>query len=145
MGWQARRLIQEEAARLLGLTSGPSAATSTVMTKRAWSVRSDKPLARVSRRWAPVDEATRIEALYRECFEGWNVKHLYSFYCRCRGGERSHTRVKNRLVRWRVSLSETDNSKQIPVFVETAMSRGVWGGFPGSYPESLFFSLFGSC
>ena len=51
----------------------------------------DKRLGQVSARRAPVDEVVRTEALYRERYEGWNVKHFYSFYRRVHGGGRAAT------------------------------------------------------
>ena len=63
----------------------------------------DKCLGQVSARRAPVDEpvdeVVRTEALYRERYEGWNVKHFHSFYRREHGGRRSYTRVKRTLQR----------------------------------------------
>ena len=46
----------------------------------------DKRLGQVSARRAPVDEGVRTEGLYRERYEGWNMKHFYSFYRREHGG-----------------------------------------------------------
>ena len=46
-----------------------------------------------------VDEVVRTEALYRERYEGWSVKHFYSFYRREHDGERSYTWVNNTLQR----------------------------------------------
>ena len=54
----------------------------------------DKRLEQVSARRAPVDEVVRTEALYRERYQGWNVKHFYSFYRRRHAGTRSYTWVK---------------------------------------------------
>ena len=59
----------------------------------------DKRLGQVSARRAPVDEVLRTEALYRERYDGWNVKHFYSFYRREHEGRRSYTWVKNTLQR----------------------------------------------
>ena len=59
----------------------------------------DKRLGQVSARRTPVDEVVRTETLYRERYDGWNVKHFYSFYRRRHGGERSYTWVKNTLQR----------------------------------------------
>ena len=39
----------------------------------------DKRLGQVSSRRALVDEVVRTEALYRERYESWNVKHFYRF------------------------------------------------------------------
>ena len=82
-GWQERRLTQEEAARLLGVCE---------RTFRRYVDRYedegldgvDKRLGEVSARRDPVDEV-----LYREHYEGWNVKHFYSFYGRRHAGTRS--------------------------------------------------------
>ena len=41
----------------------------------------------------------RTEAVYRERYDGWNVKHFYSFYRREHAGTRSYTWVKNTLQR----------------------------------------------
>ena len=41
----------------------------------------------------------RTEALYRERYDGWNVKHFYSFYRHEHAGMRSYTWVKNTLQR----------------------------------------------
>ena len=51
----------------------------------------DKRLSQVSARRAPVDEVVRTEALYRERYDGWNVRHFYSFYRRRHAGTRSYT------------------------------------------------------
>ena len=40
----------------------------------------DKRLQQVSHRRAPVDEVLRVQALYRERYDGWNVKHFHSHY-----------------------------------------------------------------
>ena len=41
----------------------------------------------------------RTEALYRERYDGWNVKHFHRFYRREHAGTRSYTWVKNTLQR----------------------------------------------
>ena len=46
----------------------------------------DKRLGQVSARRAPVDEVVRTETLYRERYDGWNVRHFYSFYRRRHAG-----------------------------------------------------------
>ena len=55
----------------------------------------DKRLSQVSARRAPVDEVVRTEALYRERYDGWNVKHFYSFYRRRHAGTRSYSAYRN--------------------------------------------------
>ena len=37
----------------------------------------DKQLSQVSARRAPVDEVMRLEALYRESYQGWSVSHFH--------------------------------------------------------------------
>ena len=70
----------------------------------------DKRLGEVSARRAPIDEiplaqrarlVVRTETLYRERYEGWNVKRFYSFYRREHAGTRSYT---VRLIRQTESL-----------------------------------------
>ena len=98
-GWQERRLTQEEAARLLGVCERTFRRYVDRYEEEGMDGLVDKRLGRVSARRAPVDEVMRTEALYRERYEGWNVKHFYSFYRREHGGERSYTWVKRTLQR----------------------------------------------
>jgi len=39
----------------------------------------------------------RLETLYKTRYDGWKVKHFYSFYKSPHCGSRSYTWVKNRL------------------------------------------------
>lgn len=57
----------------------------------------DKRLAQVSHHRAPVDEVMALEALYRERYDGWNLKHFHERYREQHGGERGYTFVKKRL------------------------------------------------
>jgi len=57
----------------------------------------DKRLEQVSHRRAPVDEVLRVETLYRERYDGWNVMHFHSHYRRHHAGQFSHSWVKNTL------------------------------------------------
>ena len=98
-GWQERRLTQEEAARLLGVCERTFRRYVDRYEEEGLDGLVDKRLGQVSGRRAPVDEVIRTEALYRERYEGWNVKHFYSFYRREHGGERSYTWVKRTLQR----------------------------------------------
>ena len=98
-GWQERRLTQEEAARLLGVCERTLRRSVDRYEEEGLDGLVDKRLGQVSGRRAPVDEVMRTEALYRERYEGWNVKHFYSFYRREYGGERSYTWVKRTLQR----------------------------------------------
>ena len=98
-GWQERRLTQEEAARLLGVCERTFRRYVDRYEEEGLDGLVDKRLGQVSARRAPVDEVMRTEVLYRERYEGWNVKHFYSFYRREHGGERSYTWVKRTLQR----------------------------------------------
>ena len=98
-GWQARRLTQEEAARLLGVCERTFRRYVDRYEDEGLDGLVDKRLDQVSARRAPVDEVVRTEALYRERYDGWNVKHFYSFYRRRYAGARSYTWVKNTLQR----------------------------------------------
>jgi len=96
-GWQSSRLTQEEAARLLGVHERTFRRYVDRYEDEGVDGLVDKRLSQVSHRRAPVDEVLRLEALYRERYDGWNVKHFHSFYRRRHGGQRSYSWVKNRL------------------------------------------------
>ncbi len=93
-GWQERRLTQEEAARLLGVCERTFRRYVDRYEDEGLDGLVDKRLGQVSARRAPVDEVVRTETLYRERYEGWNVKH---FYRRAHAGTRSYTWVKTTL------------------------------------------------
>ena len=54
-------------------------------------------MEQVSQHRAPVDEVLRLEALYKERYDSWNVKHFFERYEDEHKGQRSYTWVKNRL------------------------------------------------
>ena len=99
VGWQARRLTQGEAARLLGVCDRTFRRYVDRYEEEGLDGLVDKRLGEVSTRRAPVDEVVRTETLYRERYDGWSVKHFYGFYRREHGGGRSYTWVKNTLQR----------------------------------------------
>ena len=86
-GWQSRRLTQEEAARLLGGCERMFRRYVDRYEDEGLDGLADKRLGQVSARRAPVDEVVCTETLYRERYQGWNVKHFHSFYRREHGGE----------------------------------------------------------
>ena len=96
-GWQSSRLTQEEAARLLGVHERTFRRYIDRYEDEGLDGLLDRRLSQVSHRRAPVDEVLRLEALYRERYDGWNVRHFHGFYHRHHGGQRSYTWVKNRL------------------------------------------------
>jgi transposase len=95
--WQERRLTQEEAARLLGVHERTFRRYIDRYAEEGLAGLADLRLSQVSHRCAPVDEVVRLESVYRERYDGWNVKHFYRFYQTRHAGERSYTWVKNRL------------------------------------------------
>jgi transposase len=94
--WQARRLTQEEAARLLGVCERTFRGYLERYEEAGLEGLIDKRLEQVSHRRAPVDEVVALTERYRSRHVGWNVKHFYAWYRRD-GGGRSYSWVKNRL------------------------------------------------
>lgn len=95
--WYVKRLSQEEAAHVLGVCERTFRRYIDRYEEEGLDGLLDKRLNQVSHRSAPVDEVVRLEALYRERYAGWNVKHFYGRYREVHEGERSYTWVKNRL------------------------------------------------
>jgi transposase len=96
-GWHDHRLTQQEAARLLGVHERTFRRYINRYEEEGLAGLADKRMSQVSHRRAPVDEVVRLEAVYRERYDGWNVKHFFRFYQTRHGGERSYTWVKNQL------------------------------------------------
>jgi len=96
-GWNERRLNQGEAARLLGVHERTFRRYINRYNEEGLDGLLDKRLAQISHRRAPVDEVMQVQRLYRDRYQGWNVKHFYSFYRRNHGGFRSYSWVKNEL------------------------------------------------
>jgi transposase len=97
-GWKKRRLSQEEAAQILGVSSRTFRRYINRYDDNGLEGLSDRRLTQASHRRAPVDEVMALGELYRRRYRGWNVKHFYSWYRRD-GGQRSYTWVKNTLQR----------------------------------------------
>ena len=97
-GWHKRRLSQEEAAQILGVSSRTFRRYINRYDDNGIEGLSDRRLTQASHRRAPVDEVMSLGTLYRKRYRGWNVKHFYSWYRRD-GGKRSYTWVKNILQR----------------------------------------------
>lgn len=96
-GWQAGRLTQEEAARLLGLCARSFRRYIDRYEDAGLEGLIDRRLEQVSAQRAPVDEVMRLAELYRTRYLDWNVKHFHAWYRRDHAGERSYTWVKNTL------------------------------------------------
>jgi len=95
--WQAGRLKQEEAARLLGVCERTFRRYIDRYHEAGAEGLIDKRLAQVSHRRAPVDEVVGLVELYRDRYAGWNVRHFHTWYRRQHGGTRSYTWIKNTL------------------------------------------------
>ena len=90
--WRRRRITQALAANVLGVTA---------RTFRRWVVRyeagglaamKDKRVAGPAHRRAPHEEVAALEALCRDGYGGWNVRHFHEeVYVREHGGSRSYT------------------------------------------------------
>ncbi len=95
-GWNAERLTQDEAARLLGVCERSFRRYVVRFEADGLEGLIDRRLEQVSNRRAPVDEVMALTEQYRGRHAGWNVKHFHSWYKR-EGGTRSYTWVKRRL------------------------------------------------
>jgi transposase len=95
--WRSNKINQEEAARLLGVCERTFRRYINRYEEEGLDGLIDKRLSQVSHRRAPVDEVMKVTELYRNRYEGFNVKHFYSFYKNHHNGSRSYTWVKNTL------------------------------------------------
>lgn len=94
-GWSERRFTQEQAALLLGICDRTFRRYLMRYEEEGIEGLTDKRLAQISHRRAPVDEVIEITYLYKNRYPNWNVKHFYSFYKLYHSGTRSYTWVKN--------------------------------------------------
>lgn len=95
-GWSEGRLLQEEAARLLGVCERTFRRYVDRYEDDGMEGLLDRRLGQVSPRRASVDEVAGLLERYRGRHLGWNVKHFHSWYRR-EGGARSYSWVKNAL------------------------------------------------
>ena len=92
-GWQARKLTQEEAARVLGVSSRTFRRYVDRYEEQGSEGLSDRRLTQPSGRKAPGAEVQDVVEKYRARHTDWSVKHFYSWYRRD-AGKRSYTWVK---------------------------------------------------
>jgi len=100
-GWRSRRLTQEEAALILGVSDRSFRRYVDRFEESGLDGLADKRLIQVSHRRAPVDEVIALVDLYSTRHQGWNVSHFHDWY-KDQGGTRSYTWVKNQLQQARV-------------------------------------------
>ena len=96
-GWQEKRLTQEDAARLLGVSDRTFRRYLVDFKEQGIQGLVDDRWNRVSHRKAPVNEIMELKELYSKKYFGWNVKHFFSFYRRIHQGTRGYTWVKTTL------------------------------------------------
>ena len=94
-GWQERRLTQEEAGRLLGMSERNFRRYVGRYEADGLQGLIDRRVEQISSRRAPVDEVMRLVNLYQSRHDGWNVQHFHAWYRRDGVGTRSYTWVKN--------------------------------------------------
>lgn len=95
-GWHEGRLNQEEAARVLEVSSRTFRRQICGYEDEGLEGLNDKRLSQDSQRRAPVDKMMKLGDRYRKSYRGGNVKHFYSWHVRD-SGKRSYTWVKNTL------------------------------------------------
>jgi transposase len=95
-GWRNRRLTQEEAALILGVSDRSFRRYVDRFEESGLDGLADKRLTQVSHRRAPVDEVIALVDLYRRHHQGWNASHFHDWYAQ-QGGTRSYSWVKNQL------------------------------------------------
>ena len=100
-GWRNRRLTQEEAALILGVSDRSFRRYVDRFEESGLDGLADKRLSQVSHRRAPVDEVIALVDLYNSRHQGWNARHFHDWYIQ-QGGTRSYTWVKNQLQQARV-------------------------------------------
>ena len=96
-GWQVKRLTQDEAARLLGVCERTFRRYIDRFEEEGLDGLMDQRITAVSQRKAPVDEVLRHEALYKQRYDGWTVKHFFERHQDEHKGTRSYSWVKNQL------------------------------------------------
>ncbi len=95
--WRSRELTQEQAARLLGVSVRTFRRYISRYEEEGLEGLFDRRLNRPSHRKASEVEIKQLEDLYKNRYEGFNVRHFYSKYINEHGGSRSYSWVKNTL------------------------------------------------
>jgi transposase len=95
-GWIEKRLSQEEAARILGVSDRTFRRYVERYDDGGMEALHDQRITRGSHRRAPVDEVMTLTERYRARHTDWSARHFHTWYKRD-GGTRSYTWVKTRL------------------------------------------------
>jgi len=96
-GYMYGRLTQKEAADLLGVCERSFRRYLNRHEDEGLDGLIDKRLSQVSHRKAPTDEVLRMTALYKQRYDGWNVKHFFERYQDEHKGSRSYNWVRKEL------------------------------------------------
>ena len=94
--WTEGRITQEEAARMLNVSSRTLRRYVDRYHNNGLDGLLDKRLTQISSRKAPVDEVMALVDRYKNRYNGWTGKHFHAWYKRD-GGTRSYSWVKNQL------------------------------------------------
>ena len=110
-GWQGKRLTQQEAGDLLGVSERTFRRQIGRFEAEGMDGLIDLRMAQVSSRRAPVDEVLGVVRLYGSDYAGWNVKHFHTWYEREHGGTRSYSWVKNMLQKAKLVVRSKERGK----------------------------------
>lgn len=121
-GWKERRLTQEEAARMLGVSERTFRRQIDRYEEAGLDGLLDGRLSQPSHRRAPVDEVLVQLEHYKQRNLGWNAKHFYAWY-RKDGGTGSYTWVKCRLQKARLIAKAPGCGKH-----RKSRERAAWRG-----------------
>jgi transposase len=110
-GWQGKRLTQQEAGNLLGVSERTFRRQIGRFEAEGMDGLIDLRMAQVSSRRAPVDEVLGLVRLYGADYAGWNVKHFHTWYEREHGGRRSYSWVKNVLQKAKLVVRSKERGK----------------------------------
>jgi hypothetical protein len=94
-GWQEKRLTQEDAGQLLGVSGRTFRRQIGRFEADGMQGLIDLRMSQVSSRRAAVDEVLGVQRLYSAQYSGWNVQHFHTWYAREHQGTRSYSWVKN--------------------------------------------------
>ncbi len=111
MGWQGKRLTQQDAGQLLGVSERTFRRQIGRYEAGGMDGLIDRRMEQVSSRRAPVDEVLGVQRLYGLGFAGWNVKHFHAWYGREHGGTRSYGWVKTVLQEAKLVVRSKERGK----------------------------------